>query len=174
MRRDYLLFIGTALIILLLDQASKWLAINYLESYQTLSIIPGFFNIVLVKNRGMAFGIFSQSSSEFYCYFLILATIVAMGIILFIFFFQKKNQTWMTVGLSLIFGGAMGNLVDRVRFGYVVDFLDFFLKGYHWPAFNVADSAVTAGTFCVLINIIKGRALMEISPKGEQKGGGNG
>ena len=159
MRRDYLLFIGIALIIALLDQASKWLAINYLEPHQILSIIPGFFNIVLVKNRGIAFGIFSQIRSEFCYFFLLSTTIAAIGVILFFFFWKKKNQTWLTIGLSLILGGAMGNLIDRIRFAYVIDFLDFFLKGYHWPAFNVADSAVTAGTFYLLINIIKGKSL---------------
>jgi len=67
----------------------------------------------------------------------------------------------LTVGLSFILGGALGNLADRVRWGYVIDFLDFFLKGYHWPAFNVADSAVTVGTFWLLFNIIKGRKIIE-------------
>ena len=69
----------------------------------------------------------------------------------------------MTVGLSLILGGALGNLVDRVRLGYVIDFLDFFLKGYHWPAFNVADSAVTVGTFWLLFNIIQGKKIIEVT-----------
>jgi len=69
----------------------------------------------------------------------------------------------LTVGLSLILGGALGNLVDRVRLGYVIDFLDFFLKGYHWPAFNVADSAVTVGTFWLLFNIIQGKKIIEVT-----------
>ena len=167
MKRDYLLFIKPALIIVLLDQVSKWLVLNHLELHQILSIIPGFFNIVLVKNRGMAFGIFSQTRSEFYYYFLLSTTMAAIGVILFFFFWKKKNQKWLTIGLSLILGGAMGNLIDRVRLAYVIDFLDFFLKGYHWPAFNVADSAVTAGTFCLLINIMKGKNLKEDKPKPE-------
>ena len=172
MKRDYLLFVGPALIILLLDQASKWLAINHLEPYQILSIIPGFFNFVLVKNRGMAFGIFSQSISGFYYYFLLSTTIGAIGVILFFFFYwTKTNQKWLTGGLAFIIGGAIGNLIDRVRFGYVIDFLDFFLKDYHWPAFNVADSAVTVGTFWLLINIIKGKTLKEDKPKYNQKKG---
>jgi len=102
----------------------------------------------------MAFGILSQSRSGFSYYFLLTTTIVAVGVILFFFFWTRRNQKWLTGGLSLILGGAIGNLIDRVRLGYVIDFLDFFLKGYHWPAFNMADSAVTAGTFWLLINII--------------------
>ena len=161
MKRDYLLFIGLALIILLLDQVSKWMAVNQIEAHQILSVIPGFFNLVLVKNRGMAFGIFSQTRSGFYYYFLLFTTIGAIGVILFFFFWIKRTKKWLTVGLSLILGGALGNLVDRVRWGYVIDFLDFFLKGYHWPAFNVADSAVTAGTFWLLFNIIQGKKIIE-------------
>ena len=161
MKREYLLFIGLALIILLLDQVSKWMAVNQIEAHQILSVIPGFFNLVLVKNRGMAFGIFSQTRSGFYYYFLLFTTIGAIGVILFFFFWIKRTKKWLTVGLSLILGGALGNLVDRVRWGYVIDFLDFFLKGYHWPAFNVADSAITAGTFWLLFNIIQGKKIIE-------------
>jgi signal peptidase II len=159
LKRDYLLFFGSAMTILFLDQVSKWLISNHLEPHQILSVIPGLFNLVLVENRGMAFGILSQTRSGFSFYFLIATTIVAIGVILFFFYWIKRDQTWLTVGLSLILGGAMGNLVDRVRFGYVVDFLDFFLKGYHWPAFNIADSAVSAGTFWLFISIMKGKNL---------------
>ena len=169
MKRNYLLFIVPALTILLFDQVSKWLVINHLDPHQILSVISGFFNIILVKNRGMAFGIFSQTRSGFYYYFLIATTIAATGVILFFFYWTKRNQKWLTVGLSFILGGAMGNLIDRVRFGYVIDFLDFFLKGYHWHTFNVADSAVTVGTFWLLINIMKGKNLKEDKPKPEQE-----
>jgi len=161
LKRDYLLFIGVALIILLLDQATKWMAVTHIQAHQTLSVIPGFFSLVLVKNRGMAFGIFSQTRSGFYYYFLLLTTIGATGVILFFFFWIKGTKKWLTVGLSLILGGAVGNLIDRIRLGYVIDFLDFFLKGYHWPAFNVADSAVTVGTFWLLFNIIRGKKIIE-------------
>jgi len=164
LKRDYPLFIGLALSVLLLDQISKWLAINHLEPNQILSIIPGFFNLVFVKNRGMAFGILSQSRSGLSYYFLIATTILAIGVILFFSYWAKRKEKWLTIGLSLILGGAIGNLIDRVRLGYVIDFLDFFLKGYHWPAFNVADSGVTAGTFWLLIHIIVGKNLKEDEP----------
>ena len=161
MKKDYLLFIGLALIILLLDQASKWMAVSHIEAHESLSVIPGFFNLVLVKNRGMAFGILSQTRSGFYYFFLLATTIGVVGVILFFFFWIKERKKWLTVGLSCILGGALGNLVDRARLGYVIDFLDFFLKDYHWPAFNVADSSVTIGTFWLLFNIIKGRKVLE-------------
>ena len=161
MKKDYLLFFGVALIILLLDQVSKGMAVTHIEAHQAIAVIPGLFRLVLVKNRGMAFGILSHTTSGFYYYFLLFTTIGAIVVILLFFFWIKKNKKWLTIGLSLILGGAVGNLVDRLRLGYVIDFLDFFIKGYHWPAFNVADSAVTVGTFWLLFNIIKGRKIIE-------------
>jgi signal peptidase II len=158
LKRNYFLFIGLALIVVLIDQASKSLASSQLAPRQILSVIPGFFNIVLVKNRGMAFGIFNQAHSGLSSMFLLAATIAAIGVILF-FFWVKKDHLWLTIGLSLILGGAVGNLIDRIQLGYVIDFLDFFVAGYHWPAFNVADSAVTVGTFWLLFNLIRGKGL---------------
>ncbi len=158
MKRNYALFIGLALIVVLIDQVSKWLASSHLTPHQIISVIPGFFNIVLVKNRGMAFGIFNQTKPGFACIFLLATTIAAIGVILF-FLWAKRNHIWLTIGLSLILGGALGNLIDRVRMGHVIDFLDFHLADYHWPAFNMADSAVTVGTFWLLFNVIKGRRL---------------
>ena len=161
MKKNYLLFIGGALIIFFLDQASKWIAVNQIEAHQIFPVIPEFFNFVLVKNRGMAFGIFSQTRSGFHYFFLLATTIGVTGVILFFFFWIKEAQLWLTIGLSLILGGALGNLVDRARLGYVIDFLDFYFKGYHWPAFNIADSAVTAGTFWLLFNVIRGKKIIE-------------
>jgi len=144
-------------IVVLIDQVSKWLASSHLTPHQILSVIPGFFNIVLVKNRGMAFGILNQTKPGLFPIFLLATTIAAIGVILF-FFWARKNQIWVMIGLSLILGGAVGNLIDRVRLGYVIDFLDFFLAGHHWPAFNVADSAVTVGTFWLLLHVIRGKS----------------
>jgi signal peptidase II len=148
--------VGLALIIVLIDQASKWLASTHLQAHQILSVIPGFFNIVLVRNRGMAFGIFNQTKPGLFPLFLLLTTIAAIGAILFLFW-ARKNRMWFMIGLSLILGGAVGNLIDRIRLGYVIDFLDFFVAGCHWPAFNVADSAVTVGALWLLFNVIRGK-----------------
>ena len=159
MKRNYLLFIGLALLVVLIDQVSKSLAVSQLAPHQIISVIPGFFNIVLVKNRGMAFGILNQTKQGLSYIFLLATTIAAIGVIILFFFWAKKNRIWLTIGLSLILGGALGNLIDRVQLGYVIDFLDFFLADYHWPAFNMADSAVTVGTFWILFNVIRGRSL---------------
>jgi signal peptidase II len=159
LKRDYPLFVGTALLVVVLDQVSKWLVVCHLDVYEVRSVIPGLFNLVLVKNKGMAFGIFSQTRSGFPYYFLLAATIGAIAVILLFFCWTKRNQRWLTAGLSVILGGALGNLIDRVRLGYVIDFLDFYVKDYHWPAFNVADSAVTVGTFWLFISILRGKGL---------------
>lgn len=143
----------------LIDQVSKRLAITHIPPQQILTVIPGFFNIVLVENRGMAFGIFNQTHSGS-SYFLLLATTIAViGVILWFVFLAKKSQLWLSIGLGLILGGAIGNLIDRVHLGYVIDFLDFYLSSYHWPAFNMADSAVTVGTLWLLLNIVTGKKL---------------
>jgi signal peptidase II len=159
LNKNYALFIGIALIVVLMDQASKWLALSKLAPHQIISVIPGFFNIVLVENRGMAFGILNQTKPGLSYIFLLATTIAAIGVIIFFFFWAKRNHVWLTIGLSLILGGALGNLIDRIQLGYVIDFLDFFLAGYHWPAFNMADSAVTAGTLWLLFNVIRGKSL---------------
>ena len=159
MKRDYLLFTLPALIVVLLDQASKWSIAARLDLYQTHSVIPGFFNLVLVRNKGMAFGFLGQSRSHIAAYLLLAATVAAILVIVFFFWRARKDQRWLTVGLALILGGALGNLGDRIRLGFVIDFLDFFIKGYHWPAFNLADSAVTIGTLWLLLNLVLGKSL---------------
>ena len=143
----------------LIDQVSKRLAIAHIPPHQILTVIPGFFNIMLVENRGMAFGIFNQTHSGVSYFFLLATTIAAIVVILLFFFLVKKSQLWLSIGLALILGGAIGNLIDRVHLGYVIDFLDFYLSGYHWPAFNMADSAVTVGTLWLLLNIVTGKKL---------------
>jgi signal peptidase II len=109
----------------------------------------------------MAFGILGQSSSHVAAYLLVGATLAAIVVIMVFFWRARKDQKWLTVGLALILGGAVGNLVDRIRLGFVIDFLDFSIKGYHWPAFNLADSAVTIGTLWLLLNLILGKSLSE-------------
>jgi signal peptidase II len=163
-KRDYLLFTLLTLIVVLLDQASKWFMVACLEPYQAHSVVPEFFDLVLVRNKGMAFGILGQSSSHVAAYLLMGATLAAIVVIMVFFWRARRDQKWLTMGLALILGGAVGNLVDRIRLGFVIDFLDFSIKGYHWPAFNLADSAVTIGTLWLLLNLILGKSLSEAKP----------
>ncbi len=143
-----------ALTVVLLDQLSKLAIVRSLRLYESVPVIAGFFNLVHIRNRGMAFGLMNRPDFEFAFWFLVTATFVAIVLILFWFFRLEKDDRLMTLGLSLILGGAAGNLIDRIRLREVIDFLDFYVGTYHWHAFNVADSAITVGTFGVAIILI--------------------
>jgi signal peptidase II len=135
-----------ALVTLVLDQWSKWAALAALDPAQPISVTP-FFNLVLVWNRGVSFGMF-HSSGAFAPWLLSgLALAVVIGLVIWL---KRTDQLLTGLGLGLVIGGAAGNVVDRIRFGAVIDFLDFHLAGYHWPAFNVADAAICVGAVLML------------------------
>lgn len=128
--------------ITMVDQFTKSIIENTLFLNEVIEIIPNFFNIIYIKNPGAAFGIFSDAGT-YRVVFLVGVSTVA--VIMIAYLIGQSEGTHSTVGLSMIGGGAIGNLIDRSRFGEVTDFLDFYIAGYHWPAFNVADSAITVG-----------------------------
>lgn len=154
MKRDYHLLTIPALILILSDQVSKLIVLKSIELHASIPVIPGFFNLVHTRNRGMAFGFMNRPGSELSTYLLVAATFAAVFLLLFWFTRLKRGERGMVLGLSFILGGAIGNLVDRLRLGEVIDFLDFHLGLYHWPAFNLADSAITVGTFWVAVNLL--------------------
>jgi signal peptidase II len=127
------------------DQIVKALIVATVPVYQTIPVIPGFFNLTHIYNPGGAFGFLSGSPSVLRHAFFLISSVVAMGLILFLYAKTPPGQGWLEVGLSLIMGGAIGNILDRIRIGKVIDFLDLYIKDLHWPAFNVADSAITIG-----------------------------
>lgn len=141
MKRMLFIFLMVASVVAL-DQATKYLIMTSLSPYDSREIFP-FLHIVNVKNTGAAFGMFKTLGSKFFI-------ILSAGAIVFIFYLMKK-RTYSTLGLSLILSGAIGNLIDRVRYGKVMDFIDFSVGTFHWPAFNVADSALTIGIVLILI-----------------------
>ena len=122
--------------------------------YETQPLISGFFNLVHVRNRGMAFGIMNRPGADWGFTLLLCATLGAVALLLFWFYRLKSEDKGMAIPLSLILGGAIGNLLDRMRFGEVIDFLDFYIGPYHWPAFNVADSAITVGTLWLAVSLL--------------------
>ncbi|MDY6973968.1 MAG: signal peptidase II [Thermodesulfobacteriota bacterium] len=143
-----------ALAVVLLDQITKLAVVRSLTVFESVPVVTGFFNLVHVRNRGMAFGLLNRPDMDFAFYLLLAASIGAIILLFFLFFTLTQDHNRITLGLSLVLGGAVGNLIDRVRFREVVDFLDFYLGSYHWPAFNVADSAITVGTFWLAISLI--------------------
>ncbi|MCP4668805.1 MAG: signal peptidase II [Deltaproteobacteria bacterium] len=143
-----------ALVIALLDQLTKWAVVETLNRYESVSVINGFFNLVHVRNRGMAFGLMNRPDVNFGFYVLTAGSVVAIVLLLAWFFKIKEDAYRIIPGLSLILGGAFGNLIDRLRFREVIDFLDFYVGPYHWPAFNVADAAITTGVCWVAFHFV--------------------
>jgi len=136
--------------IVILDQLTKWQVTRTLRLHESISIIPDLFSITYIRNSGAAFGILAGSHSGFRLVFFGITSAVALALLGTIYV-RLSPADWLgQVSVAAIFGGAVGNLIDRVRFGEVIDFLDFSLLGYHWPAFNVADAAITVGV-CFLI-----------------------
>ncbi len=127
-----------AFIVALLDYITKKLVETYVHPHEIIDVLP-FLRIVNIKNTGAAFGMFSTLSNKFF----IALTIVA--IILILIYVSRSFKKLEILSLSLILGGAIGNLIDRVNIGKVIDFIDFFINDWHWPAFNVADSSLTVG-----------------------------
>ena len=154
MKRDYCYFILPALIVITLDQLSKFVVVGYIRYNQSIRVIEDFFNLVHVRNRGMAFGLLNRPEPGFSFYILVAATIVAIFLIFFWFTSLKGKDQRLIPGLSLILGGAIGNLIDRLRLKEVIDFLDFYIGNYHWPAFNLADSSITVGALWIAVNIL--------------------
>ena len=142
-----------ALIVVAVDQITKLAVVNYIRVYDSVPVVAGFFNLVHVRNRGMAFGLMNQHKVDSGFYFLVGVTLVAIALLVLWSFKLRESDLLTCAGLSLILGGAIGNLIDRLRLHEVIDFLDFYFRSYHWPAFNVADSAITVGTFWIAIRL---------------------
>jgi signal peptidase II len=126
-----------------LDQITKYLALTYINPYDSFKILP-FLHLVFVTNKGAAFGMFKYIGSSFF----IAASVIAIIFVIFLLIRGKEDH----LGLSLILGGAIGNLIDRVLYGQVLDFIDLSIGKYHWPAFNIADSALSVGVTIILLN----------------------
>lgn len=137
-----------------LDQASKIAIDKSFQLYESIAIIPSFFNLTYVHNTGAAFSFLSEAGGWQRWFFAALA--IVMSVIMSIWLTRlKEHETLLAVALSLILGGAIGNLIDRLFYGYVIDFLDVYYGTYHWPAFNIADSAITVGVGLMLIDSFK-------------------
>lgn len=130
-------------LVLLLDQITKVMVMDSLVAYQDVIPLTGFFNLVHVHNTGAAFSLFADQAGWQRAFFVVLASVAAVVIVYLLR--RTRGQPLFCGSLALILGGAVGNLVDRVLYGHVIDFLDFYVGAWHWPAFNVADSAITVG-----------------------------
>ncbi|HLY63650.1 MAG TPA: signal peptidase II [Terriglobia bacterium] len=143
-----------ALVVFIGDQATKAMVVSSIPERVVIPIIPHFFNLTNVSNAGAAFGMFSDTPSALKTGILIFISAALLFIVL-TFAWRTPQLHWEAgVGLALILGGALSNLADRVRLGRVVDFLDFYIRGYHWYTFNLADSAIVVGAFFLIIQVV--------------------
>lgn len=150
--RKYHILIAASVVFL--DRVTKWLVAQNIAMYDHKVIVPGLFSLTHVENQGAAFGLFSDSPSEWKVVMLILFSVAALAVVSALLWKNGNAMNATAIALSLVFGGALGNLWDRVASGHqVIDFLDFYIGSHHWPAFNIADSAIVIGALLLLSEI---------------------
>ena len=134
-----------------LDQLTKAVVVRSVDLYETVRVVPGFFNITRIHNNGAIFGAFSGPSGRGVIPLLTAASLAALALVVYYFIKTPAADGRIKLALSLILAGALGNLIDRVGRGYVVDFLDFYVGRWHWPFFNAADSCITIGALLLIL-----------------------
>ncbi len=139
-------------LVVVLDQLTKWVALKYLTRHLEVPVIP-FVNLTLVYNRGAAFGFLNNADGWQNLFFIAIA-LIACAVITYLILRLRQNDIMVGLALSLILGGAAGNLIDRFLHGYVIDFVDVYYGSWHWPAFNVADSAITVGAAVLVLDAL--------------------
>lgn len=139
-------------IIILLDQVTKLQIMQTMRLHESIPVIPNLFSLTYIRNPGAAFGLLAGSSNAFRMVFFGLTSIFALGLLGTILLRMPEHDWMGRVSVAGILGGAIGNLIDRLRYGEVIDFLDVYVENYHWPAFNVADSAITVGVIFLIIH----------------------
>lgn len=147
------LHIWIVVLVFLFDQVTKWMIIFNLRVGESISVLP-FFEITHIKNKGAAFGVFHNTSPAFRIVFFGIVTLVCLYLLIYWLGTTLKEDLWQRISLSLILGGALGNLKDRSLFGQVTDFLYFHYEGWSWPAFNIADSAISVGVALILLRLL--------------------
>ena len=144
-----------ALAVLLLDRLTKWLVIRNIALDDAISIIPGLFRLTHLENPGAAFSLFAESSLPFRTGLLITISVAALVVVGLLLWMRRNDFNLTTLALSLIMGGALGNLWDRLASGKVTDFLDFYVGSHHWPPFNFADSAIVVGALLLMLQMVR-------------------
>lgn len=137
-------------VMLVLDQVTKWFAVAFLQFQQPVPFIPGFWNWTLTHNTGAAFSFLADAGGWQHWFFTALATVVCVALVIGLRYTPRAD--WRTaLPFALVISGALGNVIDRLRFGYVVDFVDWYWRDFHWPVFNVADSCIVGGALMMVL-----------------------
>lgn len=155
LKKSGLIWLWISVLVLVLDQWTKNIASSSLELYVP-NKITDFFNLTLMHNKGVAFSLLADQSG-WQRYFLSVLALVIIVWLLYWLFKNRHTQKLQNVSLVLVIGGALGNVYDRIMLGYVVDFIELHYKGYYWPAFNLADSAICLGAVLLIIDAIKNK-----------------
>jgi signal peptidase II len=148
-------WLNLSALVIIFDQLSKWWMSSWLDLYETVAVVP-YFNLTLAHNYGAAFSFLASAGGWQRWFFTILAIVVS--IVLTVWMKRlKANAKLEAISLALILGGAIGNVIDRVAHGYVIDFLDVYVGNYHWPAFNIADSAICVGAVLLIFDSFRSK-----------------
>jgi len=152
MKNKYFGVGAIAAVMVVVDQITKSLVMQRFHLYESVPVIPGFFNLAYVRNKGAAFGFLSGDHGAWRSLFFVAVALAALAVMVMLI--RKTEDRLSLVAFSLIGGGAVGNLIDRLQFGEVVDFIDWYYKSYHWPTFNIADSAITVGVGLLAVEML--------------------
>ncbi len=170
MKRTYFLIFVVVVLVALLDQVTKYWVASAMGLHESIPVVAGFFSITYVRNPGAAFGFLAGASPLFRSAFFLAVTIAAIILIIHYIRGSEGKEPVLLYSLALILGGAVGNLIDRVRLGEVIDFLDVYVSSYHWPAFNVADSAISIGAVLIVVQLFRRRDAAGERGEKEDKG----
>jgi len=142
-------YFGIAIVVIVLDQITKWVASSSLTLHEQNPVMPSF-NFTLMHNYGAAFSFLSNAGGWQRWFFTIIAIVISIVLMVWITRL-KANEKWLGIALGLVLGGAIGNLIDRMAYGYVVDFIQWYYDRFYWPAFNIADAAISVGAVILLL-----------------------
>ena len=165
MKNKYVLLFFVSGVLIVMDQYTKLMVSLHIPLNYSVKVIEDFFSLTHIRNSGVAFGLFASQQSEYKALMFIAISTIAIIAILLIFHQTPKEKKMVQTGLILIFSGAIGNLIDRILHGEVIDFVDFFINRHHFPAFNIADSCITVGVIMMVIDLFFG----EVGPDSSTK-----
>lgn len=154
LHNKYVKLAWIATLVILADQIAKSFILKHLPVHQSVNVIEGFFDITHVRNPGGAFGLMANMNAAARTFVFLFLSSMAVGLLFYLYKKTPRTHSFLAAGFAMIFGGAIGNLIDRVRFGNVVDFLDVYIGRHHWPAFNIADSAITIGILIFVYHLL--------------------
>ena len=163
MRNKYFFLFIVSGVLIVLDQYTKFMVTIHIPLNYSFKVIAGVFNLTHIRNSGVAFGLFANQQSEYKALMFIAISTIAIMAILVIFHQTPEKKKLVRTGLILIFSGAIGNLIDRTLHGEVIDFIDFIVRGHHFPAFNIADSCITIGVALMVIDLFFGASHQDSS-----------